>query len=92
MKVMIRRSRQLEAGLIPRVDHRTAKAAAILQERRRARFAASGQTPEEELDGANLRLPPGTGLSWAQTLRYALQLKRDRERTRETQGAAEVTP
>jgi hypothetical protein len=54
MKAVLRRLRQLEAGLIPKVDHRMEKAAAILAERRRARLAASGQPPDEELDWASL--------------------------------------
>ena len=87
MKTLIRRLRQLEVGLIPKVDHRMENAAAILQERRRRRLEASGLPVEEELDWSSLDLPPGTRLSCAETLRFARQLRL--KRNRELRGVAE---
>jgi hypothetical protein len=72
MKTILRRLSQLEARVAPKVNIRLERAAAILSERRKAR----GKT-DDELDWS-LRLPHGTRLSCAETLRYALRLKRER--------------
>ena len=83
MKTILRRLSQLEVRVAPKINMRLERAAAILQERRRIRLEASGLPFKEELDWASLKLTPGTRLSSAETLRYALRLKRERAR-RET--------
>jgi hypothetical protein len=80
MKSILNRLIQLEVHVAPKVNVRLERAAAIPQERRRLRLETSGLPPEEEveLDWASLNLPPGTRLSCAETLGYALRLKRER--------------
>lgn len=84
MRPVIRRLRQLEAKLVPPVDLRMQRAAEILDERRRL----LGYTPEP-LDWASLNLPPGTRLNNRETLRFALQLRRE-QRARQVQADASL--
>jgi len=88
MRAVIRRLRNLEEMLIPQVDLERQRLADLLWERRQRRLEASGQSIEkEELDCGSLGLPPGTRLNNRETLRLALQLRR--ERSRQVQSARE---
>ena len=87
MKTVIRRLRRPEERFAPQVDLASQRAADLLRERRRRRLEASGE-PFDELDWASLGLPPGTRLSYSETLRLALRLKRDRQTEERKRQAA----
>jgi hypothetical protein len=83
MRTILRRLDRLEDRFTIRANLEMQRLADVLDERRRRRLEASGQSVErEELDWGSLGLPPGTRLGCRETLRYArqLRLKRDSER------------
>jgi hypothetical protein len=80
----MRRLRRLEERRLPQVDLASQRAADLLQERRRRRLEASGESESfEELDWGSLNLPVGTRLNNRETLRLALQLRLKRYRETE---------
>jgi hypothetical protein len=89
MRAVIRRLQRLEERFAPQVDLASQRAADLLRERRRRRLEASGESVEE-LDWGSLGLPPGTRLSYSETLRRARPLiwKRNREREERARQAA----
>jgi hypothetical protein len=87
MKAVIKRLQRLEERFAPQVDLASQRLADLLGERRRRRLEASGEV-DEPLDWGSLGLPPGTRLSYSETLRLALRLKRDRQTEERARQAA----